>query len=91
MREYSIYLHLSLTAVPVPVDLGAPATFQILPAVTDAYSVVPTSSNFVINSTGALVIDSGLVLDDSRDYTVSSADFNGTFIVQIIANDGELF
>ena len=78
------------SAVQVPLDLSAPATVQLLPAVTAPYMVSPDSSNFFIDTTGQLVVDTGLELDDTRDYAVTSSDFNGTFIVQLIANAGEI-
>ena len=82
----------TFSAVRVPLDLSTPATLQLLPAVTGPYVVSPDSPNFVINVTGQLVVvDSGLELDDARDYAVTSSDFNGTFIVQLIANGGEFF
>ena len=77
------------SAVQVPLDLAAPATVQLLPAVTGPYMVSPDPSNFVINTTGALVIDTSLELDEARDYAVTSSDFNGIFIVQLIAKGGE--
>ena len=83
-------MHVNLSsAVQVTLDLDKPATLSILPAVTDSYIVSPDSSNFFIDSTGELVIENGLELDDARDYQVSSSDFNGTFIMQLIANEGE--
>ena len=76
-------------AVQVPLDLSQPTTHPLLPAVTAPYMVSPSSSNFVILDTGELVVETGLELDDARDYAVTSSDFNGTFIVQLIANGGE--
>ena len=77
------------STVQVPLDLSAPTTRQLLPAVTAPYMVSPDSSNFFIGTTGELVVQTGLELDDARDYAVTSSDFNGTFIVQLIANGGE--
>ena len=73
----------------MPLDLSAPTTVQLLPAVTGPYTVTPDSSNFFISVTGELVVDTGLELDDARDYAVTSSDFDGTFIVQLIAKGGE--
>ena len=56
---------------------------------TGPYMILPYSSNFFIDATGELVIETGLELDDAKDYQVTSSDFNGTFIVQLIANGGE--
>ena len=78
-----------LSAVQVPLDLSAPATVQLLPEVIGSYMVSPASSNFFIRATGEMVVETGLELDDARDYAVTSSDFNGTFIVQLIANGGE--
>ena len=79
-----------LSAVQVPLDLSAPTTVPgLLPDVSDPYVVSPASSNFFIRATGELVVETGLELDDARDYAVTSSDFNGTFIVQLIANGGE--
>ena len=84
------YVHVDLSsAVGVVLDLGVPATRSVLPAVTGPYTVSPDSSNFAIDTTGELVIETGLELDDARDYQVTSPDFNGTFILQLIAEGGE--
>ena len=77
------------SVVQAPLDLSTPTTLMLLPAVISPYVVSPDSSNFFIDTTGELVIASGLVLDDARDYAVTSSDFNGTFIVQLIASGGE--
>ena len=82
-----IYANLS-SAVRVPLALAEPGTLPLLPAVTGPYMVSPDSSNFFINLSGELVVETGLELDDARNYQVTSSDFNGTFIMQLIANGG---
>ena len=78
------------SAVRVELDLSTPATLSLLPNVTSPYMVSPDSSNFFIRPmTGELVVETGLELDDARDYAVTSSDFNGSFIMQLIANGGE--
>ena len=85
-------MHVNLsTIVRVPLDLAKPVTLPLLPNVTGPYTVSPDSTNFFINTKGELVVETGLELDDARDYQVSNSDFNGTFIIQLIANEGEFF